>query len=782
MPKQFKTYTRFDGGLNTKTNARSIQDNELAQANNVIVDEFGSVKSSGKATDNDTNYQDPSVTATQAGYGLFQARLDEASGYSSGVNTSVITTFFAEADDGSVKVDSADNNGSYGQRVNLGAVTGDNQGKVIYHIADGTVRMCDTNINNTSTAVRKYGYFQTTDRFRNESGTTLTPGNYNGANGYQDLDTKLSRPTRGVCSIGMRGTTAAGGSDTLLISSVTDSFPSSVSTELSSGVYLAVNVTDAAAGSAGVDAIASRSTDERLVTAGSGGSFSDAGDTYAIYPPDVAGFNLDFDLTSSGGNWVAGTYEFATTFLYEGNQESLPFLLGGELTVSANDSITCTVMVTNNHGGTTIEANLMGGRIYFRQKGTDEAFVFFGEVSFINGTKPTIDGEFTHWTLEYGSVAPFARSSFVSTSINLDTYASLNGFGQDSSFISIGRNGEKYQTSVVSNRRAFIGNVKYFDEEGILLNRGDTIRYSEINKFDTFPELNFLDIGVNDGEEFVKLEAFADRILAYKENTLYIINVGGGSDTQWFLESSNKNMGVAFHGAVVKTEFGVAWVNKNGLYFYDGSRITNLQNKIIESDWTGFVNDDTMIGYEPTHKHLVVIRDAAASGSTSGDAYVYSFITKSFTFVEDLVTDGVKTNIITDLHNNMTLGLGTNEIVSYDGEPDAGTTFDIKLKDDDFGLPNIVKKIYGVTVEYASDNDNTNGVKYFFTNDSGVKQAVANAGTLSDTNNDLDVNRVTFGTPLLASSFQVQLDLDGDSIQKVNNVAVEYRPIYKRVT
>ena len=38
MPKQFKTYSRFDGGLNTKTNSRSIADNELAQANNVIVD------------------------------------------------------------------------------------------------------------------------------------------------------------------------------------------------------------------------------------------------------------------------------------------------------------------------------------------------------------------------------------------------------------------------------------------------------------------------------------------------------------------------------------------------------------------------------------------------------------------------------------------------------------------------------------------------------------------------------------------------------------------------
>ena len=128
------------------------------------------------------------------------------------------------------------------------------------------------------------------------------------------------------------------------------------------------------------------------------------------------------------------------------------------------------------------------------------------------------------------------------------------------------------------------------------------------------------------------------------------------------------------------------------------------------------------------------------------------------------------------------MAVSTNSVVSYDGEPDAGTTFDIKLKDDDFGLPNTVKKIYGVTVEYASDNDNSNGIKYFYTNDSGTKQGTANAGDLADTDNDLDVNRVTFGTPLLASSFQVQLDMDGDSIQKVNNVAVEYRPIYKRVT
>ena len=75
MPKQFKTYTRFDGGLNTKTNARSIKDNELADIKNAIVDEFGQIQSCGKITDNTSDYAAPNVDASVAGYGLFQGTM-----------------------------------------------------------------------------------------------------------------------------------------------------------------------------------------------------------------------------------------------------------------------------------------------------------------------------------------------------------------------------------------------------------------------------------------------------------------------------------------------------------------------------------------------------------------------------------------------------------------------------------------------------------------------------------------------------------------------------------
>ncbi len=776
MPKQFKTYTRFEGGLNTKTYSRSIQENELAQANNVIVDELGLIKSCGTVRDNTSDYTVPSLTASQAGYGLFQASFDFSS---SAANVNTVRTFLADADDGTNAVVHVLDGTSWDTNdISLGAVTSTEQAKVIYHIADGAVTVCDTNVANVSTTLKDYKYKKGMARWIGSAGTSLLATSNVG---WQDYDTKLSSPTSGICGDQVVGTTAGAGNNTTTLLAVDADAFEDFGTELDLGTYYAIRTTASAEVITNKEDSAGAHND---LTMPSGGTTWGNSEAYSIYPPMGTGFNLDFTV-SSGGSWAAGTYEFGTTFVYDGNQESLIRELSGSIAVGADNKVACRVLVNEVASGEGYSLDIIGGRIYSRLKDSDDAWVLFGDISFINGTRPSLEGEYTFWVKAVLSLGYF-YSDFTTYSINLDTYESLNGFSPDTAYLSLGLAGEKYQTSVVTNRRVFIANVQYTTEGGNLQNFGDQIRYTQINKFNTFPELNFIDIGVNDGESFVKLEAFADRLLAFKERKLYIINIGGGSDTQWFLESEHKNMGVEFHTATVKTDFGVAWVNKNGLFFYDGSQIRNLQTKILESEWSSFVNSDTMIGYEPTHKHLVVIRDAAASGATSGDAYVYSFITNSFTFVEDMVVDAVKSNVITDAYNKMTLGSALDELESYDGEPIAGTAFDIILKDDDFGMPNIVKKIYGVTVEYASGASNSNGLKYYYTDDSGTKQDVANGGTLASTGGfsgtDMDVNKVTFSPPLLASSFQVRLDMDGGSIHKINNVGVEYRPIHKRVT
>ena len=157
MPKTLKTYTNFTGGLNTADNSRSINDNELAAMHDATIDRRGFIISSGKFADNTSDYRAPAIDASQAGYGLFQHKSDFDQ---AGNNESIVRTLLADADDGGqveISVYSSDTNTWTDAQIGLGAVTGSEQGKVIYHIADGDVRICDTNILNVSTSIKKYG-------------------------------------------------------------------------------------------------------------------------------------------------------------------------------------------------------------------------------------------------------------------------------------------------------------------------------------------------------------------------------------------------------------------------------------------------------------------------------------------------------------------------------------------------------------------------------------------------------------------------------------------------
>ena len=853
MPKQFKTYTRFDGGLNTKTNARSIEDNELAQADNVTLDEFGVVQNCGGVATDSSNYATSAVTGLVAGYGLFQAKFD----YNASSNTPTVATFVADTNASSdTKIDVLFAGGSWSTDViDMGSSSG---GQIIYHVADGGVRICDAKTANTGNAIKHYSNIE-----RGGGWSGITPGGTAYPSAYQITDVKLSKPTAGIASLNIYfdGVNSSGNSYTLnsdtanifqnaAIGSALDgtSFTDatcdtnhtagsgssfggnpkivqmdstanirvgmyvtgtgiaaySYVTQIDSATLFRVNLDTTATNSNqtltfdggqyfavnndndGVDAILERIDDDSIRTSDGGANWNDASHTWNMYPPSGQGWNLDINVSSSAGSWIAGTYEFASTFIYDNTQESLPYEMAGTVAISANDKLTCTVFATelagaDYNGNSRYPGRVTGGRIYCRISESDDEWVLLGDINISRGCRPSLSGSYVAWEAEYSS-APFVRSRFVSRSINADTYESLNGFSQDEKYISLGQDGENYQTSVVTNRRTFIANVKRYTQSNVLKIQSDTIMYSEVNRFDTFPSFNFIDIGINDGESFIKLESYADRLFAFKEKTLYVINIGSGSDTQWFLESEHKNMGVEFHAAVVKTDFGIAWVNKSGLFFYDGSQIRNLQTKIHDETWSSYIQSDSMIGYQPTHKHLLIMKSASDSGTDNGNCYIYNFVTNSFTFSNAMFVDANKSNMITDYNNKVIVKSSGGQMDAYDGDPDSHALFDIKLKDDDFGLPNIVKKIYGVTVEYASGADSSDGVKYFYTNDSGTKQGSANAGDLASTSGDLDINRITFGTPLLASSFQVQLDLNGSSLKKVNSVGVEYRPLYKRIT
>ena len=88
----------------------------------------------------------------------------------------------------------------------------------------------------------------------------------------------------------------------------------------------------------------------------------------------------------------------------------------------------------------------------------------------------------------------------------------------------LGNVGDSWKISCIANRRVFIANISIFENSDSKI-YADRIMYSEIGKYDTFPSFNFIDIVKGDAEAYTCLMEFSDRLLAFKNNTLFIINI-----------------------------------------------------------------------------------------------------------------------------------------------------------------------------------------------------------------------------------------------------------------
>ena len=131
----------------------------------------------------------------------------------------------------------------------------------------------------------------------------------------------------------------------------------------------------------------------------------------------------------------------------------------------------------------------------------------------------------------------------------------------------------QFKTSVLHNRRIYLGNVKVEYQDGKKETLSDTILKSEPAQFDKFTKRGRIDVAVGDGEDIIKLESYADRILEFKNRTLHVINASAKGE---FLEDSFKYKGVSNPQAVARTDYGVAWANEFGCYMYDGRQIHDL--------------------------------------------------------------------------------------------------------------------------------------------------------------------------------------------------------------
>jgi len=269
---------------------------------------------------------------------------------------------------------------------------------------------------------------------------------------------------------------------------------------------------------------------------------------------------------------------------------------------------------------------------------------------------------------------------------------------------------DSYKTAVVANNRTYIGNVQQ-TINGTIETFPDRILKSPRDQYDKFPSESFFDIGTQ-GDDIIHLTAYADRLLQFGNLGMHIINISGDTD---YVEDTHKFKGISSPAAVITTDAGVAWVNKRGVYFYDGKQVANLLEKggaqvIDDATWNAFCIDPA-IGFIPRKKELIVVDSVSNTGE--GIIYHYSFITKAWiqggSVAWEQLDDASKTNMIVDYDGELIyFDYSGDKMEVWRDTPDAdsGKAANLITKDFDFGDPSVRKKVYKVYLSYKGDGTN----------------------------------------------------------------------------
>tara|TARA_R100000995_G_C3483014_1_gene125253 strand:- start:23 stop:2830 length:2808 start_codon:yes stop_codon:yes gene_type:complete len=553
--------------------------------------------------------------------------------------------------------------------------------------------------------------------------------------------------------------------------------------------------------------------DNNLSTPSATTSLVDGGTTPAVtatgsHPSAGVGFGLNIATNQSKEGLIrAGVYEFAQTFIYDGNQESLPLSYTSAASITVDDADDFKVLSLNVTATSPFDPRISGGRIYIREVDSNSEWLLLVDIHLSKGCRVRLTDEYSIWfdrgSNKFSCPTATASDNFIVSDLNSINYETINGFGSDIFSHALGDQGEFWKDSTVANNRAFICNVTTKDEDSgttkltaTVKNYPDRIMYSMPNRYDTFPSFNYIEAAKGDSDYYVAIESFGDRILAYKQYSMDIINIASPNDFNWFLEDSKQYMGVKFHGAVSKTKYGVVWVNKNGLYLYDGSKIIDLsENKIDDSVWHDFIEEDSMVIYDQVTGLVYVVR-SAGNGSTNyrGDTYMFDLKKGNFTYLHQFAIAGVTS---ASVYNTITNSVDTNfldapnTLISTDNGSSvrhyrlhrsyqSTITANLTTKNFTFGDPSIMKRIYAVYITYKSDTDLSG--KFQYSTDGGSNYTTLSG--LSTTNSATwQKGKWSGGSlPVTASTFMLRLSVSsGGVLAEINDIGIEYRIIRKRM-
>ena len=503
--------------------------------------------------------------------------------------------------------------------------------------------------------------------------------------------------------------------------------------------------------------------------------------------------------------YEAGDYEFAQSFIYDGNQESLLRTRTDMESTKTKNIFTIPEIDEesqpnpNRNPRLSIKigafgpypARVTGGRIYIRKAFTDDDFSLLADIDLEKGVRTSLSGKHLVWKHHLNANVPddcfyvgraqAGTTHLFSDQISPFKYQDINNYYPDMKRNSIGYQGESYKCSTVGGERAWYGNIKVREgASGNLTKFGDRVSYSEYRKYDVIPEFNYINASEGDSDDIIKLEFFANKLFIFKTNSLHIWDVSNNEAGNWFPEQTIRNNGIQHPASVASTPYGIVWANRSGCFFYDGRQLKNISEEKLRNtenayhgaslppSWETFIQSavytvNPLVIFSPKEKQLYVMKDPTEGGGTENICYIYNFISKSWVYNDNIFTDGVS-------YTNPVLDWNDNVLIAHEDIIDTNFNLDSDSEDGDTDIITLaLNRRFTNTSNWESDDSGT------FTNSSG-----SDAFLLSTHSADTDLGGVKLqddylngNADLLLNGFyriMVKLNQNGGSAGDLDDV------------
>src|SRR3990167_5702784 len=104
--------------------------------------------------------------------------------------------------------------------------------------------------------------------------------------------------------------------------------------------------------------------------------------------------------------------------------------------------------------------------------------------------------------------------------------------------------------------------------------------WSALDSISSWDATDFNDVARDDGQTIVSIKTLADRLVIFKERSIYLAFFTGDADIPFTFQKSNSNVGCIAQFSVQEVDNGLAFLSTDGLYYFDGNNSFKITDRI----------------------------------------------------------------------------------------------------------------------------------------------------------------------------------------------------------